>query len=173
MRQILINEHNLGVEDLDFEVIRAKGLVINDRQELLIAHNNGTYQLPGGHVEGNETLEETLIREIREETGIDANICEGPFMQITTYDNNYFKTGKRVCNKIYYYVVLSNQVPDLSKTKYDELECQTEFNLFYMKLKGIDEFFTKSIEDGSCDPKIGEEMLLVIEEYNRLYGGIK
>lgn len=84
MRRILLNDDNLQEEDLDFEVIRVKGLIINSTGDILIAHNNGTYQFPGGHKEDDENLDDCLEREIREETGISVT-SNGPFMQITTY----------------------------------------------------------------------------------------
>lgn len=171
MKRILINDDNLNEEELDFEVIRVKGLIINSDGDILIAHNNGTYQFPGGHKEDDETLDECLEREIKEETGIDI-ISEGPFMQITTYDSNYFGQNKKVCNKIYYYVIRTDLTPNFAETHYDELECQTEFNLFYISLEKLHGFLNDSVENGSLDEKIGKEMLLVLEEYNNLYGGV-
>lgn len=170
MKRILINDDNLKIDDLDFEVIRVKGLIINSDGDILIAHNNGTYQFPGGHKEDDETLDDSLEREIKEETGIDVQ-SQGPFMSITTYDSNYFNQNKKVCNKIYYYVINTNETPNFEETHYDELECQTEFNLFYISLNELQEFLNKSIDDGSLDINIGREMLLVLEEYNNLYGG--
>lgn len=170
MKRILINDDNLKVDDLDFEVIRVKGLIINSDGDILIAHNNGTYQFPGGHKEDDETLDDSLEREIKEETGIDVE-SQGPFMSITTYDSNYFNQNKKVCNKIYYYVINTNETPNFEETHYDELECQTEFNLFYISLNELQEFLNKSIDEGSLDINIGREMLLVLEEYNNLYGG--
>ena len=170
MKRILINDDNLKIDDLDFEVIRVKGLIINSDGDILIAHNNGTYQFPGGHKEDDETLDDSLEREIKEETGIDVE-SQGPFMLITTYDSNYFNQNKKVCNKIYYYVINTNETPNFEETHYDELECQTEFNLFYISLNDLQEFLNKSIDEGSLDINIGREMLLVLEEYNNLYGG--
>ena len=170
MKRILINDDNLKIDDLDFEVIRVKGLIINSDGDILIAHNNGTYQFPGGHKEDDETLDDSLEREIKEETGIDVE-SQGPFMSITTYDSNYFNQNKKVCNKIYYYVINTNETPNFEETHYDELECQTEFKLFYISLNELQEFLNKSIDEGSLDINIGREMLLVLEEYNNLYGG--
>lgn len=172
MKRIFINDGNLKEDELDFEVIRVKGLIINSAGDILIAHNNGTYQFPGGHKEDNETLDESLEREIKEETGIDV-VSNGPFMQITTYDPNYFGQNKKVCNKIYYYVIDTDEVPNFSETHYDELECQTEFNLFYISLNKLQEFLNNAIEDKTLDGNIGREMLLVLDEYESLYGGNK
>lgn len=169
MRRILLNDDNLKEDELDFEVIRVKGLIINSAGDILIAHNNGTYQFPGGHKEDDETLDDCLEREIKEETGI-AITSNGPFMQITTYDSNYFNQNKKVCNKIYYYVLNTDTPPNYAETHYDELECQTDFNLFYISLAELRKFLKDAIDDKSLDEKIGREMLLVLDEYNRVYG---
>ena len=60
MKQILINENNLELEDMEKTVIRVKGMIINSNKEILLAHNNGTYQFPGGHKEDDEGMEETF-----------------------------------------------------------------------------------------------------------------
>lgn len=171
MREIIINDNNLTKEDIDMEVIRVKGLILNSQGKLLIAHNNNTYQLPGGHVDDNETIDECIVREIKEETGIDVEITERPFMSIITYDNNYFDTGKKVLSSIYYYRFFSDEVPNLEETKYDELELATDFNLFYINFKDFDSFIQKNIESGEIDPNIGRELQHVFHEYNKMFGG--
>ena len=58
-----------------------------DNGELLflsVKHNKGHVSFPKGHVEDNETEEETAIREIKEETNIDVKIDTG-FRRISTY----------------------------------------------------------------------------------------
>lgn len=42
------------------------------RQYVLVREKNGSYGLPKGHVEEGETLAETALREVREETGVTA-----------------------------------------------------------------------------------------------------
>lgn len=54
-------------------------------QVLLIRHKNGGHWgFPKGHVEGQETEEETALREIREETGLRAQLDKG-FRRVVTY----------------------------------------------------------------------------------------
>ena len=54
------------------------------REYLLARHNGGHWSFPKGHVEGRETEQETAAREIREETGLTADI-DGGFRQVVTY----------------------------------------------------------------------------------------
>ena len=172
MKRIFINDYFLKPEDMESEVIRVKALLVNSKGELLLAHNNNTYQLIGGHKEDDETLESTLLREIKEETGIGIAHCDGPFIQITTFDNNYFDTGKKVCSKIYYYRIVTDEMPNILETHYDELESATDFNLFYVKTDEMKDFLHKCMDEGSISIDIGREMLLVDREYRRLFGGV-
>ena len=172
MKRILINNKSLNKEDLDYKVIRVKVFFVNSNNELLLAHNNGTYQLIGGHLKKNETIDDCLIREIREETGIYLKGTSTPFLNITTYDENYFGTGKKVENSIYYYRVVSDAIPDLNNTEYDDIELQSEFNLFYIKLSEFETFIKNCITEKNIDKTIANEMLIALDEYDYLYGGL-
>lgn len=45
------------------------GLVENEKGQVLFIYRNGKWDLPKGGIEKNETIEETSIREVEEETG--------------------------------------------------------------------------------------------------------
>lgn len=59
-------------------------IVYNDDKVLLIKHNAGHIAFPKGHVEGNETEEETAYREILEETGLETKI-DNRFRYVISY----------------------------------------------------------------------------------------
>ncbi len=46
------------------------GLVYNTKGEILFIYRNGKWDLPKGGTEKNETMEETAMREVEEETGV-------------------------------------------------------------------------------------------------------
>ena len=71
MKEIVFNHDNLEESDIDEVVVRTKALLINDKEEITLGYSHKTYQFPGGHLEENESLEECLIRELKEESGID------------------------------------------------------------------------------------------------------
>lgn len=53
----------------------ASGVVVHDGHILLVNHRRiGAWVPPGGHVEGNELPEETVVREILEETGLEVEV---------------------------------------------------------------------------------------------------
>lgn len=51
-------------------------VILNERGEVLIVKSPKwvTYTIPGGHIEVNETMEEALLREVKEEVGLDVEI---------------------------------------------------------------------------------------------------
>lgn len=172
MKHVFINDNNLSEDELDYEVIRVKGIILNNQNEVLLAHNNNTFQFIGGHLEENEDMESALLREIVEETGITVSDISGPFMLVDAYYKNYFNTSKNVHSKIYYYRILSNELPDLNKTCYDILERQTDFKIFYVPLKNMKKFLDECLEEKQIDINIYREISLVVDEYNRIFGGV-
>ena len=172
IKKIVFNDYLLEYEDIEMEVVRVKALIINSKGKILLAHNNNTYQFPGGHKEEKESIDDCILREIKEEIGISLLKKEDAFLCISTYDNNYFGSGKRVLNSIYYYRFFTDEIPNFDETHYDGLEMITKFNLYYIDFKYLKDFLLESIEDGSTDPVIGREMLCVLDEYNKIFGGL-
>jgi 8-oxo-dGTP pyrophosphatase MutT (NUDIX family) len=51
-------------------VTAAGGMVLNDKKEILFIYRNKRWDLPKGKTEKGETIEESAIREVMEETGV-------------------------------------------------------------------------------------------------------
>ena len=59
-------------------------IVFSDNKVLMVKQNSKEWSIPKGHVENNETEKETALREVKEESNIDAKIV-GDFREIMTY----------------------------------------------------------------------------------------
>ncbi|MCX7846333.1 MAG: NUDIX hydrolase [Dictyoglomaceae bacterium] len=58
------------------KAISAGGVVFYKNKVLILQRKNGNWVLPKGHVEDNENIEETAIREVEEESGIKVEIID-------------------------------------------------------------------------------------------------
>ena len=160
----------LCLNPMDGSAESAVDVAVSTEYQRLVDWYRGQFN-PGGHWRENESLEESLKREIKEETGINCDIETGPFMVIEEYYNNYLNLGNTRCNKIYYYIVHSNDGPKIEEMSLSELEQKTDFHLFYIPIKDMKQFLQESIENASIEKEIGEEMLAVMEEYQEKYKG--
>jgi diadenosine tetraphosphate (Ap4A) HIT family hydrolase/ADP-ribose pyrophosphatase YjhB (NUDIX family) len=57
-------------------VTSAGGIIVENGKALLVRLDSGLYAIPKGHTEPGETLEQTALREMAEETGAKAHIVE-------------------------------------------------------------------------------------------------
>ena len=93
-------------------------VVFKNNTVLIIKHNRGHYGLPKGHVEENETEYETAIREVKEETNVDAKIV-GDFRKVITYSPK-----ENVMKDVIYFIgtatstYLKNQIEEVSKVEF-------------------------------------------------------
>jgi len=70
------------------------GVVFNEKNEVLAIHRMGFWDLPKGKQDKGETIAETAIREVKEETGVE-NLDLGEFI-CDTYHTYKSKSGKRI-----------------------------------------------------------------------------
>ena len=69
MNTIIINEDKLNNNDIEVASNKVRAILV-DSHRLLIANYGGVYLLPGGSIENEETSEQAILRELREELGI-------------------------------------------------------------------------------------------------------
>lgn len=58
MKKIFYNEDNLNEKDINNSVKRAKLLIINSNNEILLGYGHNTYQIIGDRIEDNELHDE-------------------------------------------------------------------------------------------------------------------
>jgi 8-oxo-dGTP pyrophosphatase MutT (NUDIX family) len=81
------------------------GLVYNTKGEILFIFRNGKWDLPKGGTEKNETMEETAMREVEEETGV-SGLSISKKLQKTYHV--FKRNGRYKLKQTYWYEMQSN-----------------------------------------------------------------
>lgn len=166
MQKIIINQNNLSETDITEIVKRVKILLINSNNEILLAYSHHNYQFPGGHVEDDESLLQTVKREILEETGIDlATIDTEPFACTMGYYKDWPEKGKNRKTEIYYYEIKADEKPNLDNTSYSEHEKDGNFELRYIPLDTVEDELRRNVEIYFDAFGITKEMLMLFALY--------
>ena len=83
----------------------AKGLIINEKEILVLIEPDGKLDFPGGRVKCGETHREALIRETVEETGL--TVC----IQEPAFEWSFFKrSGRLIAGITYLCLYIGGQV---------------------------------------------------------------
>lgn len=166
MEIIINNESNVLEENVTEVVKRVKALIINSKNEILLAYSANIYQFPGGHVEEDEELNMALEREIKEETGIIINGKDlKPFACIISYYKDWPEKGMNRKNEIYYYEIRTDELPDLDQTNYTEEEKRGNFELKYVNLNEVERVLNENINKYGDIKGIASEMLKILNIY--------
>ncbi len=104
----------------------AGGAVFNPEGKVLLIHRRGSWDLPKGKMDPGETPEQTAVREVQEETGLN-NITLGPHLLDTWH--TYEHKGKRVLKTTHWYKMQTTDhqlVPqaeeDIEQAVWDDLD---------------------------------------------------
>lgn len=109
------------------EIEAGGGLVKNEKNEYLFIYRRGSWDLPKGKIEANETKKEATIREVMEETGMKKmTIIQKLMVTRHTYRSN---VGKRIIKKSHWYLIeakkqalIPQQNEDIERAEWMTLE---------------------------------------------------
>ncbi|NOU48551.1 MAG: NUDIX domain-containing protein [Bacteroidales bacterium] len=93
------------------EVKAAGGLVINAENEALFIYRSGFWDLPKGHVEQDESFEETALREVEEETGLTSMKL---VKELTVTKHFYYNKGRWEVKMTKWFLMITNESNELS-----------------------------------------------------------
>ena len=122
-------------------------IISNEIHYLLVRQTNGFLSFPKGHVEGNETEEETALRECLEETALKVTLKKG-FREIINYKIPEIDVDKDVVLFVgeidnLDYHKQEKEIADIQVYKYQEAYNLLEFDNWKQVLKKANDFLTK------------------------------
>lgn len=167
MKTIIYNDDYLDRSNINKEVKRAKILIVNSNDEILLAYSHKNYFLVGGHVEDNETYDECIVREVKEETGIDIEFSERrPYFVVEYLCKDYPNEGDNTNYIANYYAVKSDLKPDLSQIELTDSEKDGGFELKYIPKDKVRDILKEALN--TCSKKnVVRDTIDAVEEYLR------
>lgn len=128
METILVLDEKNYTDDMPvFEKTGVRAIICKDGRYAMQYSADGEYKIPGGGMEAGESCEETLIREVREETGLKVlpeTIKE--IGEITEIREDLFKKGtKYICHSLFYSCDVSDEVGEMRLTPSEVLKGYT------------------------------------------------
>lgn len=165
MKTILYNYDNLKEKEMNRVVRRAKAIIVNSSDEILFAQSNNNYFFVGGRVEENENFDEAIIREIKEETGIELPLEKrNPFFTITYMNKDYPSSGINTKSIANYYLIKCDIKTDLSKVSLTNEEKIGNFKLVYIHKNNVLEELANSL-DICSNKNVVMDTIEVVKEY--------
>lgn len=73
---MLVNLGHLEKKDINSKVCKVRAVIMNYEGKFYVTNMDNSYNLPGGRVEAHEDLKDALIRELKEELGINITTKE-------------------------------------------------------------------------------------------------
>lgn len=157
MENIVLDLKNYNAKGSVFKRTAVRGIIERDGKYLIVFSKYGDYKFPGGGMEEKETLEETLVREVQEETGyavIRKSVKEymkvqekrkGEFEDILEMDSYYF---------------LCNVEADAGNRDLDDYEKEYDYQVAWLPLEEIIKR-NESVDDFEKIPWIVRENMVM------------
>jgi 8-oxo-dGTP diphosphatase len=157
MYELVIDLHNYIKDGSVFHRTAVRGIIQKNGKYLLIHSKYGDHKFPGGGRNNGETLEQTLVREVQEETGYNvdiSSITEGP---VVHERRKGFTEDLMIMDSHYFYC----EVDDTSgERNLDDYEAEYDYQVCWMTL---DEAIVsnESIQDKEKIPWIERDTLVM------------
>lgn len=147
VNQVIHNEDNLTLNDANKVTRRAKLIVENNNNEILICHMGVKYFLIGGHIDNDESDEECLVREVAEESGVTLDFSNILPIASSNYINkDYPKNGDITYTNTNYYAIKYDLVPNIELQNLTEEEKKENFKLMCISKNEVINFLENNKE---------------------------
>lgn len=147
VNQVIHNKDNLTLNDANKVTLRAKLIVENNNDEILICHMGVKYFLIGGHIDNDESDEQCLTREVAEESGVTLDFSNILPIASSNYINkDYPQNGDITYTNTNYYAIKYDLVPNIEMQNLTEEEKKENFKLMYIPKNEVINFLENTKE---------------------------
>ena len=166
MKTIIINDENIN-EQFTKKKLKSRAILINSSNEILVANYGGVFLLPGGSIDGKETPDETIYRELKEEIGVDMKPEQlKPFVKVRYFQPDYPERNGNTINRLavtYYYLGHIENISD--ERDLTENEKNGGFTVEFYSINQILEILNNKKSDNPRRLYFDRELQAVIDYY--------
>ncbi len=119
-----------------FIYVKAAGGIVHEQDKILLIKRQGMYDLPKGHLETGETLEECAVREVKEECGLEDVKITAPFMNTL---HIYYRNEAWFLKKTYWFRMSCPSHCTLSPQTEEDIE-----EVFWFPVSELDKITTRT-----------------------------
>ena len=156
------------IQNPDEVKIKSRAIITDNEGKVLIANYGGVYLLPGGSIDEGENPNDTIIRELSEETGLEFQQLE-PFAKIRHFQSRYPTREGRIIDRllITYYYIDSEKDAIKHDRKLTEKEIKDGFELKYCSIEEIERLLKQNETQNPRNKYFNKETKTIIEFYRR------
>ena len=169
--ELVINDDNLQLNEVQEFNSKARAILIDENNRILIANYGNIILLPGGKVDEGETLSEAIIRELSEELGQNYNSSELEFfVTLNYYQKSYPKRDGTFQNRLvqtHFYIGSYKGIKNDSR-KLTEKEHKGNFRLELVSLEDLENMILKNVNDNPRNIYFQKELLTILASYKNI-----
>ena len=170
---LILNDENLQLDEVNEFNSKVRALLIDNEHRVLVANYGGVFLFPGGSIDDGENIDESIIRELQEETGTSYDIGDLTFLtQLDFFQKNYVKRDGTKANRLIrtYYFIAPCKPVELQLQKLTEKEKKECFKLEMIPICELKKIVLENQNSNPRNIYFQREMIEVVELFTNVLG---
>ena len=171
MKEIVINKGRLKPDEITHVIDKARIVLRNYDNEIVLTRFGRVYFLPGGKIEFDETPADAVKRELKEETNINILLDDiEPFVLVKHYLRDYESLDGQIVNRLintYYFTGFTSK-DDIEYFNLTRAEKRDDLRAFFVSMEDAKELLKEYNKDNPKAAYLAVETIKVLDEYENL-----